>query len=513
MFASSAKDRLHQFHRAYLTSRGVEINAKGRWKCFIHEDSVASCNFVPGTEERLWHCHGCGETCDIFESCHYLDGRPKSGVEWYKETFCYLAGEFGVEVPNRNQELTEEEQHQLLVDQAFEKAARLVLCMKQSDMVRSKLTDYGWSAPIVRSFGIGGVSGFFEYLEEMNKAGFSEKFLKEIGLCDSRIFREQSLIYTIKDPVGRPIAFAGRNLLFEKEEAELEGLDKNSPEYKTKSFQHAPKYVNTSFAKRKVLFGFHLAKGNSSIYVFEGNADCVTAHNFGLLNSVAVCNARFNEEHLQLSLDNGVRHFICCFDSDRGGEGGKQKFAEFFDQQLASRPDVRAELIDLPSLDGEKVDPDVYIRRHGLKSFRELPRRSYFYWNAVQATLSTDRVSVAAAYVRKIMLQPDPLLRYDMLCQLSEATTIPPEFLWESVLQQARQLEGDAAQQILEAGKRMLLIREQPAQVKAVLVEPRKVSVRKAAPMVKLVSACQSSKTEQLHQAEQTTTRGADQWK
>jgi len=526
MLDSPVKDRLHQFHRAYLTTRGVSINNKGRWKCFVHEDTAPSCNFVPGTEERLWHCHGCGVTSDIFDSCHYLEGRPQNGVAWFKETFCYLAAEFNVEVPRFDRELTPEEEHEMLVDRAFERAARLVLSMQHSDMVRSKLADYGWSPVILRSFGIGGVTSFSAYVEEMDKAGFSLDFLKDIGLADYRIFREQSLIFTIKDHNGRPIAFAGRNLLFEQEVEALEKLSKESLEYSALESKHAPKYVNTAFAKGQILFGFHLARGNSSLYVFEGNADCVTAHNLGLLNSVAVCGARFNEKHLQLSLENGVRHFICCFDSDNGGQGGKEAFAEFFDKQLEARPDVRAELIDLPAPDGQKVDPDVFMRRNGLKAFRDLPRRSYFYWNAKKET--RDRVTVAGEYVRKILLQPDPLMRYDMLCQLSEATTLPRELLFESALQQASRQDSEIAKQVVAAGQRLLLFKEQPAQVKAALtgvspaVEKVYEPVRKiadpapkptAAPVVKLVPARAQSDAERVNQAAKANAAAAEQWK
>ena len=526
MIPQATLDQLDRFHRAYLSTRGIEFNAKGRWKCFVHYETAPSCNFVPGTDERLWHCHGCGLTASIFDSCHYLEGKPPSGPGWYKETFCYLANEFGVEIPAPGRELTSEEQHQLLIEQAFERTARLVISMKHSDAVRSKLADYGWSATTLRQFGIGGVTSYQAYLDVMAEAGFSKKLLEEIGLADGRIFREQSLVFTIKDPNGRPIAFAGRNLCFEKEEAALSNLEKDTPAYKALEAQRVPKYVNTRFAKGEVLFGFDRVRGSRSLYIFEGNADCVTAHNAGLVNSVAVCGSRFNEHHLKLALDNGVRHFICCFDADAGGQNGKQKFAEFFAEQLAGLPNVRAELIDLPLGEGQKkIDPDEYIQKFGLKAFRSLPRRSHFYWAVRHATETRDRLEVVTDHIQDILRQPDVLLRYDMLCQLADAATMPPEFVWEGVLAQAAKQDDPIGRQIQEAGRRMLLFREQPAEVKAILTETvpppaaapvaLKLEPKPASAPVRtslLVSACPPSSEEHKRSTNQATTAAANQW-
>lgn len=475
--------RLNPFLRAYLTQHGVEIDAGGRFKCFAHDEKEPSANFVPGTEDTKWHCHGCGSGGDLCDACHYLEGRPQSGPGWYKETFLYLCEEFNVKVNGEDKTLSEEDMKQLQIDQAFAKAARLLLTQKKSDRVEAKLAEYAWSKRTLQIFGIGGIQSFDKFISEMTKAGFTKKFLEEIGLTDKRIFRPECLIFTIKDGVGRPIAFAGRWLDFKKIDDQVKAeVEEKGPEYldqARKKLGWQPKYVNTKFEKSRVLFGFHAAKINSrSIYVFEGYADCVSAFNVGLINSVAVCGAAWNEHHLELARQAGIKHLICAFDPDNGGEGGKQRFVDFCEKSLPV--DMRGEILELPKGE-EKQDPDLYIRTSGLAKFRALPRYSAFFWSLQAQLKSEDNLTVANLGAQRIVKQPDPILRYGMLEQLSEATSLPKEFLWDAVLRLAAQDAGDIAKAILKSAEWMAWMKSHQAEAKKAITHQETPAPVKAA--------------------------------
>jgi len=350
--------------------------------------------------------------------------------------------------------------------------------MKKFDQVDAKLADYGWTKRTLRIFGIGGVSSYEKYMNSMAKAGFSKEFLKEIGLSDPRIFRADCLIFTIKDVAGKPIAFAGRWLDFDaadqklKEIRDQKGVD--SAEYAKAKEKWQPKYVNTKFEKGGVLFGFHVAKVNSrSLYVFEGYADCVTAYNAGLINSVAVCGTAWNEKHLELARGAGIRHIINCFDNDAGGESGRQRFVELAESK--GTPEWRFDVIEVPKADGEKkVDPDLFIRLHGIAAFRKLPKRSHFYWWVHNLLKTEDAITVAGLGVGRILKQPNPLFRWDMLDQLSQATSVPREFLFHSIVSTAEASAKKTAieQSILDAANYMSLLRDQAGEAKQAATVP-----------------------------------------
>ena len=500
--------RLRPFLRAYLTQNGVEIQSNNSFCCFMHKEKNASANLISGSDETKWFCHVEGLGGDICDACHYIEGRPQGGPGWFKETFLYLCDMFGIEVPEANRELNAEEQKQLQSEQALSKAAGLLLSMKKSDLVEAKLAEYGWSKATLTKFGIGGVTSYDKYIKSMTKMGFPADLLHELGLDDKRIFRPECLIYTLKDANGKPVAFSGRYLMYERDKAAAEATQSSMQELK-----YCSKYVNTKFEKGKSLFGFHLAKAASSmVYAFEGYADCVTAYNAGLLNSVAVCGCIFNETHLEMCRQAGIHHIICAFDADAGGEGGRQKFVDLYEEKIGDAGDIRAEIVDIPRENDKKMDPDEFIRTQGLAKFRAIPRRSCFYWSIQKTVLAEDQLHAAGAGAKRIVQQPDPLLRYSMLEQLSQATGMPIESLWASVVRYAGQSTGETAAAIQKSAAWMTWMSENKQQAKKAIVEVPEVPQAKVeapgramliAPGLELASLPETDKTEEL----------ADTWK
>src|SRR5207244_2801050 len=134
-------------------------------------------------------------------------------------------------------------------------------------------------------------------------------------------------------------------------------------------------YVSTKdhalYKKGQLLFGMHAAaRASRTLYVFEGNSDCVTASDRGLVNSVAVCGNAFGEAHFELAIKQGFKHFVFAMDSDPGGMEGTRRTVALAGKYLSNKPDIRAEILELPS-DNGKMDPDLYIREKGLAARSE----------------------------------------------------------------------------------------------------------------------------------------------
>src|SRR5439155_26944903 len=106
---------------------------------------------------------------------------------------------------------------------------------------------------------------------------------------------------------------------YEEQERKLEvlkkGFGKESGEYQAARAKALPKYIGTKehalYKKGQLLFGMHAAaRASRTLYVFEGNSDCVTASDRGLVNSVAVCGYDFSEAHFELAIKQGFKHFV-----------------------------------------------------------------------------------------------------------------------------------------------------------------------------------------------------------
>jgi DNA primase len=149
---------------------------------------------------------------------------------------------------------------------------------------------------------------------KLKQAGILEEeiAINGIGRKDRRSLQYKSLffgriIFPVFDTWGNPIAITGRTL---------------DPKIK-------PKYFNTIFEKSKILYGLNYAIDsvivNKRVYVFEGNADVVSAHQFGIENSVCCMGTTFSEDHFIL-LSRYAKEIVLIFDNDDGGRKALSSF-------------------------------------------------------------------------------------------------------------------------------------------------------------------------------------------
>ena len=485
---SQASQQLKPFLRAYLLSRGIKITRNNKFPCPVHDDKRPSANFIPGTDDTKWKCQVCQDVGgDILNMHSYLVGAPQSGKGWVIENLLPLCKEFGIEVPD-DRELTPDEVKIERVYKAYQHAAKLLQHFQLSAKTQERLDRYRWPMRVAAQFGVGGVSSFVEYMEEMEKAGFEASFLKAIDLANSMIFNQNNLIFALKDEHGRTVAFSARNLDYDdlKDAAEKVGEEKGqeSEEYKALLKALPQKYFNSAitgwngeernpiFHKSKLLYGLHQAKGKSKmVYVFEGQTNTITAVAAGLLNCVSLCGVAFTKDHLSLLLNHGFTHIVCVMDPDEGGSIGAAGFVRTINEYglPKQRPDIRVELMELP----EGPDPDELIRTQGLAEFLKAPRRSMFCWQLVQDLKhNKDGIQTALDAIALALDQPNALLRYDMLSQVERETAIPLQFLWSHLVSLAEHREDPISKQVTEHARWMTLAAKYREEAREVIAAP-----------------------------------------
>lgn len=418
-----------------------------------HPEKNPSCGIVPGNQE-LFHCFGCLSTGDIFVAAHMLEGKPLKGTGFLTDNLFHLAKTFGIDVPSM--ELSEEEQHDLDTYRAYGIAANILLTSKKADRVDSKLQNYGWSPKTLREMGVGSVTSYEDFIDQMTKNyGYDRQFLKNIDLDNKNIFNPNHLIFTVKDEWGQPVGFASRNLLYEslKEEYEqtCKEYGKDSQKAKEAKDKLPTKFVNTKqgdtdslknriYRKGSRLYGFHVARKNAPpLFIFEGYGDGVTAHDRGLHNACAIGATAFTAEHLNMLLDLKIEHVIFVLDADAAGGKGTERFVKLVEEHLSNHVGLKVQIIIMPE---GSDDPDAFIRAKGLEAFLELEKLDVFAWRLKQAVATgEDPDQIFEKTVGLIMNEPHNLKRLRMAESLSNATQIPTEVIWAEV-QRRTDLDG-----------------------------------------------------------------------
>jgi len=121
-----------------------------------------------------------------------------------------------------------------------------------------------------------------------------------------------------------------------------------------------PKYFNTVYEKAKILYGLNHAKESilktGRVYVFEGNADVITSHQFGIENSVCIMGTTFSEDHYIL-LSRYAKEIVLVFDNDAGG----QKALVSFNKKQMERPETKV----FRCIFNKYKDADEFLNKEG----------------------------------------------------------------------------------------------------------------------------------------------------
>ena len=340
-----------------LISETVALHPNGRvfkGLCPFHDDHNPS--FTVNPERQTYKCWSCQEGGDCFSFVMKHDALN------FRETLEMLASRAGLELPTTLRRgpgdspdkphlydvlaWAENEFHQCLLSTAI------------AERARNYLHSRGFSNAMISKFKLGFHPESWEWLLQRAKGRFDAELLVKASLAKERDGRAgyydqfiDRVMFPIHDERGRTVAFGGRIL----------------PDSTCKP---DAKYLNSSetpvFSKSRICYALDVArdaiKKTGTVLVMEGYADCVKAHQGGILNAVATLGTALTESHVTV-LKRLAQKVVLVFDGDQAGIDAAEKAIPRF---LAQEVDLR--ILTVP--DG--LDPDEYIDQCGGDALLEL---------------------------------------------------------------------------------------------------------------------------------------------
>ena len=391
--------------------------------CPFHREKTPSF-FVTPSKGR-YHCFGCGKDGDAIE---FL--KEQSGLS-FNEAVKVLADRCGVEIKKEEDpEAKKRERLHKILSEASEFYRRCLKKMKtpQAQAARDYLASRELGEDIQDAFLIGYAS---ERSDDMltwgKKYGFSVEEMAEAGLL--KLSDDPSrppyhrftgrLMFTIKDKLGKIVAFSGR-LLKENKKA---GKYVNSPE-------------TAIFKKSNVLYGIDKAAGNIArspkreAIVCEGQIDCIRLHASGFPVAVASQGTAFTEKHAEM-LSRVADSVLLVFDDDAAGHKATIKTATLL---LSIAKPLAVRVIALPG--GE--DPDSFLRKYGADAFKKLMENAESIVS-FQCRIEREKESnpesvdaiqrVSKAVLATIAPCPNAILRDALLSDAAKCIGLPKEAL------------------------------------------------------------------------------------
>lgn len=399
----SANDNLLSIVTAHLGKPSRGAGGDQFWCCPFHDEKSPSFSVTTDKGDgNFYHCFGCGSHGGGIQFEMDIRGLPDAE---FPSVVRELATRFSIpldEVEASPEQIQREESKQTIVSANAAAAVLYSGNLAKHPNALAYVESRGISQESIKTFQIGFASR--DVLEQLPRSIKQETLidagLRKVNTSDGSIYDafQSRLMFPISNDKGDVIGFSGRIIVDNDKYA---------------------KYLNTSetlaFKKGHALFGFYQAKDEirktRSAVVVEGNLDVVMLHQSGEKRAVAGLGTAFTEHHLRKLLTNTDEVFF-CFDADKAGTKASVKAAESFLGLM--RDGQTAKFVSLP----QGLDPDQYIRQHGLKAWQsELQRSdalSTFIANAVtdglDLAIAEDRASALSrieGYTAQIQSAPN----------------------------------------------------------------------------------------------------------
>jgi len=326
----------------------VTLKKAGReWRGLSPFNKERTPSFYVNDEKAAFFDFSSGNHGDIFKFLMLTQNRT------FPEAVEELAAMAGLEVPKATPEEQQRASEAEILIKVLGDAAQFFqeqLRGAEGSEARAYLRRREVSATSLEAFGLGYAPNNWEALRRFFLGrGISEDMLIRAGLLIKRDdgstydrFRDR-VMFPIRDPRGRVIAFGGRAL---QKDAQAKYL--NSPETEV-------------FHKGRVLYNFgrarSLLKGDAPLLVAEGYMDALALDAAGF-PAVAPLGTALTEQQLGL-LWRVEQAPVLCFDGDRAGRAAAERALDRALPLLSAKQALR--FVFLP--DGQ--DPDDVLRKGG----------------------------------------------------------------------------------------------------------------------------------------------------
>lgn len=320
--------------------------------CPFHGEKTPSFSVSP--DKQIFYCFGCGAGGNVFSFVMQRENLT------FPEAVHLLADKIGVKIPDTaddewNKEKEVKNRFFEINSLAKDFYQYVLNKMKVGQVAREYLKKRGLNQEVVEEFQLGYAPDSWDALKNfLTKKNYQENELNEIGLVlprnDQRGFYDRfrhRLMFPIWDVKGNIIGFGGR-ILGNGEPKYL-----NSPE-------------STLYNKRANLYAIHLAVKSirelDQVILVEGYLDVITAHQFGIKNTVASLGTALTKEQIKL-LMRYTHNVVLAYDADAAGVNATSRGIELLHSQ-----GCKVKILTIP--DGK--DPDEFIRNKGQQAFKKL---------------------------------------------------------------------------------------------------------------------------------------------
>ena len=354
--------------------------------CPFHNEKTPSFNV--NTRKNFYHCFGCGASGNAINFLREHDNL--SFIEAVEE----LAKIAGVEVPRDERvqaQYTAQRGIQDSLDFACHQYRDALSGHKDKSIAKQYLEKRGLSSAIVERFAIGFAPGQKDFLWSHSGQSIRSALVKAKMVSDRydsayELFQSR-LMFPIRNPRGRVVAFGGRTLIDDK-----------------------AKYINSPesevFHKSREIYGLYEAMQASrqldTLLVVEGYMDVVSLAQYGIDYAVATLGTATNEENLSHLLTR-CHNIVFCFDGDAAGLKAAKKAME--NALPLIQDGMRISFLLLP--DGE--DPDTLVRKDGKEAFEKRIERakplSEFLFQIYASGLDMRQVESRGALKQKAEVQ------------------------------------------------------------------------------------------------------------
>ncbi|WP_076556376.1 DNA primase [Salimicrobium flavidum] len=402
----------------------VQLKKQGRnyfGLCPFHGESTPSFSVSP--EKQIFHCFGCGKGGNVFT--FLMDKEGWTFIQAVEE----LAEKNSISLPEekRSASVNEDDGSQRVLE-AHQWLAKLyhhlLVNTTEGKDALDYLTERGFTRETIDTFQMGyapdkpGVVATF-----LEKKGFHPQEMVKAGLLTATEggdyldrFRGR-IIFPLRNHLGKTVAFAGRTL-----------------------GEGQPKYLNSPetsiFHKGKLLYNFDLARGfirkQSTIVLFEGYADVISAYQSDIKNSIATMGTSVTPAQAEL-MNRYAEKVIICYDGDQPGIEASVKTAK--ELQKAG---IHVYIARVPN----QQDPDDFIKAEGPDRFRREvletsePFVGYlmrYYRNQFNLQSEGDRFDYIEMILREVAKLERAVEREYYLQELSKEFSISLESLNEEM--------------------------------------------------------------------------------
>jgi DNA primase len=427
--------------------------------CGTHDDSTPS--MILHKDGTYAKCFSCGVVCDIFKAASLLEDKPLSGPEFITDNVFYLADKFGIKY-----NISKSDDARSAMKNAYFRAYRIVADYitnvaenNPTEAFLKEIKKRKWKKKESISLGLGCVNLFSDLLNELKVNEFSKEFIELIGLMRPDIFNKDSLIFTIYDEFGRPIAFYSRDVFFEDKKEEF--LKKRS-DLEISAGKAPVKYNSTAnftgvYEKPLFPYGIHDCKNFHKIIAVEGHGCKHSLRLAGIDNVFALGGLELSEDTVRKMADLGVTNLVLLLDNDpKGYEKVKNIIRKFF-----GKISIELSVMDMSSIADDVKDPDEFLRKYSVELFNTIAEVPCLQWLITEELKcdNADPYTVLQDFTPLIAMERSPLLRQKIINFVSDITGVDRNIIGEEVNQKLSSIaerQGEYALKVMDEAREIL---------------------------------------------------------